>query len=548
MTLEKLNSLEALQTRRNNPVANWGMRSEENRVEPIARPAFEVPFRLEPGEPIFTIGSCFARHIEKGLSDRGFRIPMRELFETEAFAGVDPLVVNNFGSPSIYNEIAWAFGEQSFDEELGFVELAPDKFVDLHMVNSLRAAPFDLVRARREGLKKATKTISDCRVLIMTLGLTELWWDEAAQTYLNTTPLPSVIKRWPDRFSFHVLDFQECADYLIEAFKIIFANARPDFQVLLTVSPVPMAATHRHLDVITANCYSKSLLRTVAEHVVSRFDNVTYFPSYETVTLSDRRISWADDLVHVNREMVEFNVQRMVEAFTGASGSDAEATLPAPEIDKEPVEALLLAEEARRARVNADADFFARHAGAEKNSPAYAREFARFLIDEGKPSQAAEILEGDERYESIILRASALLEIGQASAATEVLLPLCSVSHKNPKHWRLLLDAYVAEKKAGAIQALETEWIERHPRMAENVYWYCGRALASIGEFDLGRERLDRVIELQEVVNPATLLEYASTLIASGAKAQAKEIIDEVQPQTDAQARRVRVLRRATAK
>ncbi|MFN2259920.1 MAG: GSCFA domain-containing protein, partial [Parasphingopyxis sp.] len=299
MPLVSLSGPQALATRKSNPVAHWGDRNLENRVEPVTKPAFDVPFRLEPGEAIFTIGSCFARNIEHELAQRGFKIPMRDLFKTDAFKGLDTEIVNNFGTPSIYNEIAWAFGEQQFDYDLGFCEVSPGKFVDLQMVPGIRAASLDLVRARREGLFRATREMARCRIVIMTLGLVELWWDEEAQLYLNSTPLPSVLRNAPERFSLHVLNFEECRDYLQSAFEVMFRHGHEDLRVILTVSPVPMMATHRRTDVISANCYSKSVLRAVAEHLVEADERITYFPSYETVTLSNRKAAWNDDLVHV---------------------------------------------------------------------------------------------------------------------------------------------------------------------------------------------------------------------------------------------------------
>ncbi len=38
----------------------------------FADPSFKPSFMLEPGQRIFTIGSCFARGIERTLAERGF--------------------------------------------------------------------------------------------------------------------------------------------------------------------------------------------------------------------------------------------------------------------------------------------------------------------------------------------------------------------------------------------------------------------------------------------------------------------------------------------
>ena len=72
---------------------------------------------------------------------------------------------------------------------------------------------------------------------------------------------------------------------------LLSAHCLPDFKMLATVSPVPLQATFRPEDVMTANAYSKAVQRAALEAFVLRHNNVDYFPSFETVTLTDRRKS-----------------------------------------------------------------------------------------------------------------------------------------------------------------------------------------------------------------------------------------------------------------
>jgi hypothetical protein len=78
----------------------------------------------------------------------------------------------------------------------------------------------------------------------------------------------------------------------------------PDLHILLTVSPVPLLATFTGRDVVIANTFSKSVLRTVAEEWAADKVNVNYFPSYEIVCNSQRDVAWQDDLRHVKAEAV----------------------------------------------------------------------------------------------------------------------------------------------------------------------------------------------------------------------------------------------------
>jgi len=50
--------------------SKWPDRAS-NRVEPVCLPAIKPGFSIARDASIFTIGSCFARHIEFALADHG---------------------------------------------------------------------------------------------------------------------------------------------------------------------------------------------------------------------------------------------------------------------------------------------------------------------------------------------------------------------------------------------------------------------------------------------------------------------------------------------
>lgn len=526
--------------RKASPVSSWGNRNHENRVEPIAQPAFDVPFRLEPREAIFTIGSCFARNIEDVLAKRGFRIPMRSLFKTEAFAGLEFEIVNNFGTPSIYNELAWAFGEQEFDYDLGFYEVAPGKFVDLQMVPAVRPAPLELVRARRDGLLRVTREMAQCRVVIMTLGLVELWWDEEAGVYLNSSPLRSILQEAPERFSLHVLNFDECYGYLKSAFDVMFRHGRDDLRVILTVSPVPMMSTHRRIDVITANTYSKSVLRAVAEHLVEEDERITYFPSYETVMLSNRKASFADDLVHVTRPMVGLNVERMLAAFT-EGGEPAELSLPDLGED-ESAQAILLAEQARRARLRDDGDFFEQHRQAAETSPRFAGEYARYLFEQKRYRAALEMLGDDESSAAQWLRADIHMALEEYDEVLRIAEEFRKRGTKGAGHWKLMLDAHEARRDREGILGVEALWADTDPRNEAPRLFHVGRALRKAGEPGDALDRLERIIDDPQL-QPASQIELVRALIAAEHPDRALKALKTIQPETHVQERQLKKLK-----
>ncbi|QLC21083.1 hypothetical protein HFP51_02095 [Parasphingopyxis sp. CP4] len=548
MAILKIPSTTAIQTLKSNKVSNWGNRTDQNRVEPIAAPAFEAPFQLSPGEKIYTIGSCFARHVETKLIEQGFDLPMRNLFEAPEFEGLHPNIVNNFGTPSIFNEIAWAFDEVPFDEDTAFLKMAPDKYTDLHMVSSLRPAPIEILRQRRARLFDATRSLADCRVVIMTLGLIEIWWDEEAGLYLNTQPPRSAHKENPDRFSLHVLGVDECVDYLERTIDIMVRHGKPDLQMVLTVSPVPMTSTHRPIDVMIANTYSKSVLRVVAEYIVSKHDQVTYFPSYETVTLSNRQLSWMDDFVHVRDEMIGFNVERMVNAYSGNARTADIALATDVAANAEDVETGFMAEKARQARLDSDADFFREHAEHSASSPSFAIEHARYLLDEGEYAEALRIIEDDDSIEAQLVTAKCLIGTKDFDEAIKTAWNVCLSPNKGMNQWRVLLEATAARGMSiEELEEIEEKWLPAAPGAQHMVKFLCGSALRRSGFPEQGLERLTFAIEDSRSVGTA-IIEYARCLIDIGDVPAAIEKLRGFEGDNEHQKFRVQnILKRAEA-
>ena len=69
------------------------------------------------------------------------------------------------------------------------------------------------------------------------------------------------------------------------------------------------------MDVVVANTYGKSLLRTVAQEWAAAHRNVDYFPSYEIVQNSDRAEAWETDLRHVTGAAVQHIMDLFVRKY-----------------------------------------------------------------------------------------------------------------------------------------------------------------------------------------------------------------------------------------
>jgi hypothetical protein len=142
MPLVMFDGPEAVAIRKHNPSATWGDRETGNRCEPIAAPTCDAPFKLQRGETIFTVGSCFARNIDAELLRRGFKAPIRQVFDQPEFADTAFDLLNNDSTPSIHNEFAWAFSAKT-----------------------------------SRMLQQAHRSAAECRLVMMTPGLVEAWFD-----------------------------------------------------------------------------------------------------------------------------------------------------------------------------------------------------------------------------------------------------------------------------------------------------------------------------------------------------------------------------------
>ncbi len=135
--------------------------------------------------------------------------------------------------------------------------------------------------------------------LIITLGLVEVWRDIEADVYLNHTPIPSLLRTQRQRYEFHLTSFAQNWANLEAIHTLLSRYGHPDLRIVVTVSPVPLLNTFSTMDIVVANTYAKSLLRTVAQEWATAHENVDYFPSYEIVLNSDRAAAWEPDLRHV---------------------------------------------------------------------------------------------------------------------------------------------------------------------------------------------------------------------------------------------------------
>jgi hypothetical protein len=86
----------------------------------------------------------------------------------------------------------------------------------------------------------------------------------------------------------------------LERLLSVYWAHKPDLQVIVSVSPVPLNKTFTTDHVVVANSLSKAVLRVAAEELVARHPGVVhYLPSYEAVLYGTRE-PWEEDMRHVS--------------------------------------------------------------------------------------------------------------------------------------------------------------------------------------------------------------------------------------------------------
>lgn len=278
-----------------------------DRLKGVAKVEARPSFTFSKSDRILTLGSCFAREIEERLDRFGFDVPLFhvETLPEDRTSKRHDDVANKFTIQSIENELRWAAGEAAPPPEKLFLETTDGLWHDAQLFHLATPLPIERVAERRALFQKSMREFPACRVVIITLGLVEAWFDEETSLYLNATPPPACLRRYPGRFRLDVLSYADILGSMERIFSLLREKGHPDLRLLVTVSPVPLKATFSGEDAISANAYSKAVQRAACREFVERHAEADYFPSYEIVTQTSRELAYERDNLHVNKSVVD---------------------------------------------------------------------------------------------------------------------------------------------------------------------------------------------------------------------------------------------------
>lgn len=254
-------------------------------------PQIAARFTLTERMPIASAGSCFAQRIAERLQESGYNYFVSE--QGPLWESPEWLRTHNYGTYSarfgdifttlqlvqlaqraigqfLPEEQPWASGDRFLDPFRPRIQ--PEGFASREELTSDRARHLQAVKAMLTGAE----------VFVFTLGLTETWCTRADGAALPICPGAGVGTFENERYAFHNSSVEDNVANL-EAFLAIAWALNPKLRVILSVSPVPLAATMEPRHVLASTVWSKSVLRIAAEEVCRRHEAVDYFASYEMV-------------------------------------------------------------------------------------------------------------------------------------------------------------------------------------------------------------------------------------------------------------------------
>ncbi len=328
MAIEIISGEQARESLQSNPSARWPSRQVGDRLYPLATPIAAPRFTIQPEDRVFCIGSCFAREIGEALTRLDFNVLslFDDLPKSVYRKRRDVTMFNKYNVASIYNELYWAFHPETYCHDQVLIETSSGQLQDYQLTGAGYTDESVAVKRFREVFNQAFQQIKQADLVVLTLGLSEVWFDKQTGLYLNMAVSKALLKRYPDRFQLHVFDYEQTLSFLDDIYRLLDANLKPNFRVLITVSPIPLNATFRQQDVLLANAYSKAVLRSAVERFVSDKSNVNYFPSYEFVTLSNPTLVWReDDYRHVDRSFIDYIMSNVMMQFMTSTPELVEA-------------------------------------------------------------------------------------------------------------------------------------------------------------------------------------------------------------------------------
>lgn len=258
---------------------------------PAAGGLYAPKFPITRETRIAGAGSCFAQHVMRAFRARGFAVldaepppPFLPRAEAERLGfGLYSARYGNIYTPRqmlrLAEEATGAFRPE------GWIWERQGRFLDALRPGTCPdglADPAEVAALRADHLGKVRQVLERAELLVLTLGLTEAWEHAPSGTVFPMAPGVMAGDFAAGGITFRRFSHAEVlAD--LEAFTALARRLNPGLRLLLTVSPVPLAATASGQHVLVATIEAKSVLRAAAGQLAGADPGIDYFPSYELI-------------------------------------------------------------------------------------------------------------------------------------------------------------------------------------------------------------------------------------------------------------------------
>lgn len=254
-------------------------------------PAPQFPFKIEYGNKIMLLGSCFSDNIGNYLNRHRFDVcsnPFGVLF--------NPV--------SIDHAVRMLSDPESFDKDRYFLRTR-DLWVSFAHHGKFSRENFDSFEENiDEQLELAAQFLRETDYLFITFGTAFCY------KYIPRDLIVANCHKIPNhQFDRIRLDVKKIVSLWNNTIKLV-KELRPDIKIIFTVSPVRHAGDGMH-----ENTLSKSILQLAVDKLVDH-ETTFYFPAYEFLMddLRDYRF-YAKDLSHPNDLAIDYLEEKVSETF-----------------------------------------------------------------------------------------------------------------------------------------------------------------------------------------------------------------------------------------
>jgi len=253
------------------------------------------------------MGSCFALEIRARLLDRNYNFVSTE--PSEAGSAKWGRVYTTKNMLQIFQ-----YTLSEFEPEIRF---APSNkgVIDPYREGFLFRDESEAETAISEHIVNSRAALTNCDVLILTIGQNETWVNLSDGTAWAHKPPPEVVEsHGKEQFVLKQFSLYENIENLSEILRLFWEN-NPSAKVIFTVSPVPSYATFYNMNVAVRSFENKAVLLLAVKDVVCKHsEQCFYFPSFEMAILSNNPSMQLDNR-HVRPRVVEKIMDRFDDSF-----------------------------------------------------------------------------------------------------------------------------------------------------------------------------------------------------------------------------------------